>query len=89
MIRDVVYTTDTQGSPAVGIESSGKFIVVWHSSGSSRSDTSAYSTQGQRYGGPVPVELRRFINRVGLGNRSSWTLPWSEGARMVSRSPLL
>ena len=54
------YTTSYQRLPAVATTSSGAFVVVWESEGSSGTDTSNNSIQGQRYGGPVPVELLRF-----------------------------
>jgi hypothetical protein len=43
------YTTNDQFRPAVAIDSDGGFVVVWDSIGSSVSDTSSYSVQGQRY----------------------------------------
>lgn len=54
------YTTDTQSDPDVVTGSS--FLVVWESRGpgGGGSDTSSRSVQGQRFGGPVPVELLRF-----------------------------
>jgi uncharacterized repeat protein (TIGR01451 family) len=42
------YTTDYQWFPAVARHSSGSFVVVWESYGSSGSDTD-FSIQGQRY----------------------------------------
>jgi hypothetical protein len=43
------YTTSYQRWPAVGPDGAGGFVVVWHSAGSSGTDTSSYSVQGQRY----------------------------------------
>ena len=43
------YTTSYQRRPAVSAASAGSFVVVWQSYGSSGTDTSAYSVQGQRY----------------------------------------
>jgi hypothetical protein len=43
------YTTDSQTEPAVAVDANGDFAVVWESSGSSGSDSSASSVQGQRY----------------------------------------
>jgi hypothetical protein len=43
------YTTDNQFSPAVAMDSDGDFIVIWVSYGSSGTDTSSWSIQGQRY----------------------------------------
>ncbi len=52
------YTTHIQDRPAVATGSS--FVVVWGSYGSAALDSSQNSIQGQRFGGPVPVELLRF-----------------------------
>jgi hypothetical protein len=43
------YTTDGQQAPSVAADSDGDFVVVWYSSGSSGTDTSFDSIQGQRY----------------------------------------
>ncbi len=43
------YTTNDQRLPAVTVEPEGDFVVVWQSYGSSGSDTSSTSIQGQRY----------------------------------------
>jgi len=51
------YTTNRQGSPAVGSDSSGNFIVVW---GSVLQDGSSDGVFGQRYSQVVPVELMHF-----------------------------
>ncbi len=50
------YTTDSQRSPAVVVDAGGDFVVVWNSVGSSGSDSSLHSIQGQRFdstGAPV------------------------------------
>jgi hypothetical protein len=44
------YTTLDQRSPSLAADADGDFVVVWTSNGSSGSDTSGYSIQGQRYG---------------------------------------
>jgi hypothetical protein len=52
------YTTDNQDNPAVALDSDGDFVVVWQSEGSSGSDTSWLSVQGQRFsnaGGITPT----------------------------------
>ena len=54
------YTTGSQRFPTVATDGSGDFVVVWQSLGSSGADTSGLSIQGQRYGGPLPVELLHF-----------------------------
>jgi hypothetical protein len=43
------YTTSFQSSQSVALDSDGDFVVVWSSDGSSGSDTSGRSIQGQRY----------------------------------------
>jgi len=47
------YTTSYQRSPAVGVDDQGDFVVVWQSLGSSGSDTSGYSIQGQFFAVPL------------------------------------
>jgi len=44
------YTTSYQSSPSLAAEVDGDFVVVWQSIGSSGTDTSLVSIQGQRYG---------------------------------------
>lgn len=43
------YTTEFQERPAVAVQDNGDFLVVWESDGSSGSDSSGRSIQGQRY----------------------------------------
>ena len=43
------YTTDGQTSAAISVDADGDFVVVWESYGSSGSDSSSGSIQGQRY----------------------------------------
>jgi hypothetical protein len=43
------YTSGSQDSPTVAMDIDGDFAVVWHSYGSSGSDTSDSSIQGKRY----------------------------------------
>jgi len=43
------YTTSFQTSPSVAGEAGGDFVVVWHSNGSSGTDASYTSVQGQRF----------------------------------------
>jgi uncharacterized repeat protein (TIGR01451 family) len=55
------YTTDYQIFPAVAAHSSGSFVVVWSSYGSTGSDTDYTSVQGQRYaanGSPLGGEFQ-------------------------------
>ena len=43
------YTTGMQCCPSVALDSSGDFVVIWRSFGSSGTDTDRTSIQGQRY----------------------------------------
>jgi len=43
------YTTSVQDVPSVAVDANGDFVVVWYSYGSSGTDTSSWSIQGQRY----------------------------------------
>lgn len=43
------YTTDQQLIPVLAIDPQGRFVIVWNSAGSSGSDNSANSIQGQRF----------------------------------------
>lgn len=43
------YTTNIQTSPSVDMDADGDFVVVWTSNGSSGTDSSSYSIQGQRF----------------------------------------
>ena len=45
------YTTGRQATGVVATRSAGGFVVVWRSEGSSGTDTSVFSIQGQRYDG--------------------------------------
>ena len=64
------YTTNGQVLPSVSLSANGDFVVVWNSNGSSGSDTSSYSVQGQRF--LVTGELRGRVffdaNANGLQN---------------------
>jgi len=43
------YTAESQNLPSVVANVDGDFVIVWHSYGSSGTDTSGCSIQGQRY----------------------------------------
>jgi len=61
------YTTSGQRFPAVTTDPQGNFLAVWHSSGSSGTDTSATSIQAQRYDG-------LFRDGFESGNSSRWSV---------------
>ncbi len=55
------FTIDSQRSPAVATDANDDFVVVWESAGSSGTDSSGGSVQGQRYaadGSPVGGEIQ-------------------------------
>jgi hypothetical protein len=55
------YTTDVQSVGRVGSTGAGGFVVVWRSNGSSGTDTSNNSIQGQRYaltGSPLGAQFQ-------------------------------
>ena len=43
------YTSRAQEEPSISADAEGRFVIVWHSEGSSGSDSSRRSIQGQRY----------------------------------------
>ncbi|MCP3961492.1 MAG: ricin-type beta-trefoil lectin domain protein, partial [bacterium] len=56
------YTTSYQTGPSVAAQVDGAFVALWHSNGSSGSDSSGYSVQGRSFAQP------RF-SLVGLGKK--------------------
>ncbi|MCP3961424.1 MAG: hypothetical protein GY719_26565 [bacterium] len=55
------YTTSTQGSPSITVDSSGEFTVVWESSGSAGNDAAYQSIQTRRLdssGAPVGQDFQ-------------------------------
>ena len=60
------YTTDNQVHPSVAVDPDGDFVVVWSSDGSSGSDTSDSSIQGQRFGA-------LFADGFESGDTSAWS----------------
>lgn len=61
------YTTNSQNNPVVGYGGDGNFVVVWHSVGSSGTDTSGRSIQGQRFAIPL------FADGFESGDSSAWS----------------
>ncbi|MCP3963712.1 MAG: ricin-type beta-trefoil lectin domain protein [bacterium] len=45
------FTTGTQSGPSVAVLADDRFVVVWHSAGSSGSDDDGWSIQGRRFAG--------------------------------------
>jgi hypothetical protein len=95
------YTTSSQSGPSVAADADGDFVVVWDSFGSSGSDSSSRSVQGQRYdsaGGAVGSEFQ--VNTYTTGYQFSasvaadgdgdfvvaWTSEGSSGSDSSSRS---
>ena len=62
------YTSGYQRSPSVASDADGDFVVVWESTGSSGSDTSSTSVQGQRYAaGGAPLGGQFQVNTYTTG----------------------
>jgi hypothetical protein len=81
------YTSNSQTYPSIGIDSDGHFIVVWHSNGSSGTDTSSNSIQAQRYdaaGIPVGDEFQvnsyttgtQWNPSVAVGTEGDFVVAW-------------
>jgi hypothetical protein len=54
------YETGNQRNPSVAAEPDGDFVVVWSSAGSSGTDTSGTSSQGQRYASDGSMQGAQF-----------------------------
>jgi hypothetical protein len=54
------YTTGGQRNPAVAMDESGDFVIVWQSDGSGGSDTDYLSIQGQRYNSTGTAQGSQF-----------------------------
>ena len=54
------YTPNYQREPSVAVAPDGDFVVVWYSNGSSGTDTSAHSIQGQRYASDGSTQSAEF-----------------------------
>ncbi len=65
------YTTASQQGAAIASDASGDFVVVWHSIGSSGSDTSGSSVQGQRFRVTGDLAGRAFLDRNSDGMQDS------------------
>jgi len=64
------YTTGVQSVPAVDMNASGQFVVVWSSEGSSSGDTASYSILGQRYASDGVAVAGEFqVNVVTTGTQ--------------------
>jgi len=68
------YTTDGQVSTTIGSDGAGGLIVTWSSDGSSGTDQSDFSVQGQRYdssGTPFSSQFQINTNTVGTQGGST------------------
>ena len=83
------YTTSSRASPSVAADADGDFVVVWQSYGSSGTDTSGYSVQGQRYasdGSPQGAQFQVNTYTTGYQLIPPWrrtptgTSSWCGGA---------
>lgn len=81
------YTTNQQFAPAVAIDGLGRFVVVWASLGSSGTDTSTWSIQGQRFSATGALEGPQFqvnshtsgfqeIAEVSMGPGGEFVVTW-------------
>jgi hypothetical protein len=78
------YTTDVQAVPAVAMDASGNFVVVWQ--GNSQ-DGSTYGIFGQRFGGLLPAALN--VDPFGNGVlEPGETVSIAPAWRNVSGAPL-
>ncbi len=71
------YTTGSQRYPAVSLDADGDFVVVWESGGSSGTDSSGLSVQGQRYaadGSAIGGEFQVNTYTTSSQNRPSVSL---------------
>ena len=78
------YTTLDQYTPSVAIQSTGDFVVIWRSPGSSGTDTSDRSVQGQRFdsaGLPLGTEFQ--VNTYTSGNQRSPAVAGDAGGDFV------
>ena len=84
------YITLSQIEPAVASDGLGNFVVVWQSYGSSGTDASYASVQGQRYdsaGNPVGAEfqantytpLTQYTPAVASDSQGNFVVVWSSG----------
>src|SRR5262245_60028718 len=65
------YTTDQQSYVSVAADADGDFVVVWASAGSSGTDTSSRSIQGQRYDSNGSAQGAQFqINTYTTGSQA-------------------
>lgn len=63
------YTTNRQQYPDIAAQPDGRFAVVWHSIGSSDTDDSIHSSQGQRF-----LASYIFAGTFESGDSSGWTV---------------
>jgi hypothetical protein len=78
------YTTNAQRSPAVGVDGTGAFVVVWESAGSSGGDTGGYSVQAQRYdanGAPLGAQFQ--VNTYTTSNQYDPAVAMAPGGAFV------
>ncbi|MFC1852363.1 hypothetical protein ACFL27_19370 [candidate division CSSED10-310 bacterium] len=64
------YTTGNQWNPAINVNATGDFVVVWQSVGSDQSDTNLASIQAQRYSSTGGIVGSQFqVNTYTTGNQ--------------------
>ena len=78
------YTTNSQFGVSVVSDADGDLVVVWHSDGSSGTDSSGFSIQGQRFasdGSPIGGELQ--VNTYTTGYQSGPSVASDAGGDFV------
>ncbi|MEO1083901.1 MAG: SdrD B-like domain-containing protein, partial [Acidobacteriota bacterium] len=66
------YTTNSQGSPSVGVDATGAFVVVWSSDGSATADTDQTSILGQLFASDgTPTGQEFLVNSGTTGIQSN------------------
>ncbi len=80
------YTTSARGFPSVAVAADGDFVVVWQSYGSSGTDTSGPSIQGQRYASDGSTQDGEFqVNSYTTGyQRNSSVAAHADGDFVVT-----
>ena len=70
------YTTGNQRAPSVAADADGDFVVVWDSDGSSGTDTSGFSIQGQRYASDGSAQGARVPGQQLIRRAIRFIPPW-------------
>jgi hypothetical protein len=78
------YTLNNQSQPSVSVGLGGEFVIVWQSNGSSGSDLSSNSIQGQRYSSQgTPSGLQFQVNSYTPSSQSQPSVSVGQGGDFV------